>query len=108
MSPIVDLVRVYALENHLEIENTGERMKKLTEIGIFTQQQYNEMHQSYYYLMALRLRNQANQINIDKKQPDNYVEISQLTKIERVTLIEIFKTIANFQLGIKVKFTGSF
>ena len=108
MSPTVDLIRVYALENHLEIENTGERMKKLTEIGIFTQQQYNEMHQSYYYLMALRLRNQANQINIDKKQPDNYVEISQLTKIERVTLIEIFKTIANFQLGIKVKFTGSF
>lgn len=108
MSPIVDLVRVYALKNQLEIENTGERMKKLTEIGVFTQQQYNEMHQSYYYLMALRLKNQADQINIDKKHPDNYIEISKLTKIERVTLIEIFKTIANFQLGIKVKFTGSF
>ncbi|WP_267402709.1 MULTISPECIES: DUF294 nucleotidyltransferase-like domain-containing protein [unclassified Chryseobacterium] len=108
MSPIVDLLRVYALKNQLEIENTGERMKKLTEIGVFTQQQYNEMHQSYYYLMALRLKNQANQINIDKKHPDNYIEISKLTKIERVTLIEIFKTIANFQLGIKVKFTGSF
>jgi len=108
MSPIVDLVRVYALKSHLEIENTGERMKKLTEIGVFTQQRYNEMHQSYYYLMALRLRNQANQINIDKRNPDNYIEISKLTRIERVTLIEIFKTIANFQLGIKVKFTGSF
>lgn len=108
MSPIVDLLRVYALKNQLEIENTGERMKKLTEIGVFTQQQYNELHQCYYYLMALRLKNQANQINIDKKHPDNYIEISRLTKIERVTLIEIFKTIANFQLGIKVKFTGSF
>ncbi len=108
MSPIVDLLRVYALKNQLEIENTGERMKKLTEIGVFTQQQYNEMHQSYYYLMALRLKNQANQINIDKKHPDNYIEISKLTKIERVTLVEIFKTIANFQLGIKMKFTGSF
>lgn len=108
MSPIVDLVRVYALQNQLAIENTGERMKKLTEIGVFSQQQYNEMHQSYYYLMALRLKNQANQINIDKKHPDNYVEISKLTKIERVTLVEIFKTIANFQLGIKMKFTGSF
>lgn len=107
MSPIVDLIRVYALKNHLEIENTGERMKKLMEIGIFTQQQYNEIHQSYYYLMALRLKNQATQITIDKKNPDNYIEISKLTKIERVTLIEIFKTIANFQLGIKVKFTGS-
>ncbi len=108
MSPIVDLLRVYALKNELDVENTGERMKKLTEMGVFSQQQYNEMHQSYYYLMALRLRNQANQINIDKKHPDNYIETNKLTKIERVTLIEIFKTIANFQLGIKMKFTGSF
>ena len=35
--------------------------------------------------MALRLKNQANQINIYKKHPDNYVEISKLTKIEQVT-----------------------
>ncbi|MBQ0152658.1 MAG: CBS domain-containing protein [Chryseobacterium sp.] len=107
MSPIVDLLRVYALQQQINLENTGDRMKKLTELGIFKPEQYQELHQSYYYLMALRLKNQANQIKIEKKTPDNYITFSKLTKIERVTLIEIFKTISNFQLGIKMKFTGN-
>ncbi len=107
MSPIVDLLRVYALRHHIDSENTGERMKKLQETGVFSKEQYQELHHSYYYLMALRLKNQVYQINIEKKMPDNYIEISRLTKIERVTLIEIFKTISNFQHGIRMKFTGS-
>lgn len=107
MSPIVDLLRVYALKNGINNENTGERMKGLLNAGVFTQEQYQELHHSYYYLMALRLRNQVHQINIEKKMPDNYIEISRLTKIERVTLTEIFKTISNFQQGIRMKFTGS-
>ncbi|WP_295230781.1 DUF294 nucleotidyltransferase-like domain-containing protein [uncultured Chryseobacterium sp.] len=107
MSPIVDLLRVYALRHHIDSENTGERMKKLQETGVFSKEQYQELHHSYYYLMALRLKNQVYQINIEKKMPDNYIEISRLTKIERVTLTEIFKTISNFQQGIRMKFTGS-
>lgn len=107
MSPIVDLLRVYALKNGINNENTGERMKKLQVAGVFSKEQYQELHHSYYYLMALRLKNQVHQINIEKKMPDNYIEISRLTKIERVTLTEIFKTISNFQQGIRMKFTGS-
>lgn len=107
MSPIVDLLRVYALKHTIDSENTGERMKKLHEAGVFSKEQYQELHHSYYYLMALRLKNQVYQINIEKKMPDNYIEISRLTKIERVTLTEIFKTISNFQQGIRMKFTGS-
>ncbi|WP_374459345.1 DUF294 nucleotidyltransferase-like domain-containing protein [Chryseobacterium taeanense] len=107
MSPIVDLLRVYALKHTIDSENTGERMKKLYESGVFSKEQYQELHHSYYYLMALRLKNQVYQINIEKKMPDNYIEISRLTKIERVTLTEIFKTISNFQQGIRMKFTGS-
>lgn len=108
MSTIVDLLRVYSLRYQLDLENTGERMKKLREMEIFTQLQYNELHQSYYYLMALRLKNQADQIRIEHIKPNNYIEIDKLTKIEKVTLVEIFKTIANFQAGIKMKFTGAF
>ena len=107
MSPIVDLLRVYALKHTIDSENTGERMKKLYEAGVFSKEQYQELHHSYYYLMSLRLKNQVYQINIEKKMPDNYIEISRLTKIERVTLTEIFKTISNFQQGIRMKFTGS-
>ncbi len=108
MTPIVDLVRVYALQNRIfRKENTGERLKALKEKGVFTEVQLNELMQSYYYLMGLRLKRQAQHIINDRKAPENYIELDSLTKIEQVTLREIFKTIQNFQAGIRMKFTGS-
>lgn len=107
MTPIVDLVRVYALQNRIFQVNTGERLKALKKKGIFTETSFNELMQSYYFLMSLRLKNQANQIIIDRKEPDNYIDLNKLTKIEQGTLIEIFKTIANFQSGIRIYFTNN-
>lgn len=107
MTPIVDLVRVHALQNRIFEENTGERIKILTQMSVFSEKQSHELIQSYYYLMGLRLKSQANQIILDKTEPNNYISIDKLTKIEKVTLKEIFKTIENFQLGIKMKFTNN-
>lgn len=108
MTPIVDLVRVYALQNRIfEKENTGERLKALKEKGVFTDVQLQELLQSYYYLMGLRLKRQAQNIIDNNAEPTNFVELSSLSKIEKVTLIEIFKTIQNFQNGIKMRFMSS-
>lgn len=107
MTPIVDLVRMYALQNRIFEVNTGERLKALKEKGIFTEAQLQELIQSYYFLMSMRLKKQASQIIYDKTAPDNNISPYSLTKIERATLMEIFKIIENFQTGIKVKFTSS-
>ncbi|QCR21769.1 DUF294 nucleotidyltransferase-like domain-containing protein [Pontibacter sp. SGAir0037] len=105
MTPIVDLVRVYALQHRIFKSNTGERMAALCEKGVFTDKEYQELLQAYYYLMSLRLKKQAMQIINDKERPDNFVDPKKLTKIEQVTLKEIFKVIADFQLRIKINFT---
>jgi CBS domain-containing protein len=107
MTPIVDLVRVYALQNRIFEVNTGERLKALKEKKIFTETSFNELIQSYYFLMSMRLKNQANQIINDRKEPDNYIDLNRLTKIEQGTLIEIFKTIADFQSRIRISFTNN-
>lgn len=107
MTPIVDLVRVYALKNRIYKVNTGERLKALREKGVFSETAYHELNQSYYYLMALRLKKQAGQIIHDKVEPDNYIDPNSLTKIEQVTLKEIFKTIEEFQSRIKMEYTNS-
>lgn len=107
MTPIVDLVRVHALENRIFKTNTGERIEMLKERGVFTESEYHELMQSYYYLMSMRLKKQAVQIINDKAAPENFINIRTLTRIEQVTLKEIFKTIANFQTSMKVKFTNS-
>jgi len=107
MTPVVDLVRVYALRNRIFVENTGERMKLLRDMGVFSEKQYQELHLSYYYLMAMRLKSQSTKMIVNQVEPDNYIDIEFLTRIERVTLKEIFKTIENFQSGIRIKFTNS-
>ncbi len=106
MTPIVDLVRIYALRNRVFEVNTGERLKALQQKGVFTETELMELTQSYYFLMSMRLKSQANQIIHQKSEPDNYIHISNLTTIEEATLIEIFKIIKNFQLGIKLRFTN--
>jgi CBS domain-containing protein len=107
MTPIVDLVRVYALKNRIFLTNTGERLDALKQKGMLTETQYLELLQSYYYLMSVRLKKQASQIINDNTEPENYLDIRSLTKIEQVTIIEIFKTIKNFQTSIKVAFTNN-
>jgi CBS domain-containing protein len=104
MSPIVDLVRVYALKHRIFATNTGERLAALQQAGVFTEKEHQELVHSYYYLMGLRLKKQAAQIITDKTAPDNYLNPKQLTKVEQVTLKEIFKVIGDFQLKIKVVF----
>lgn len=104
MSPIVDLVRVYALKNRIFATNTGQRLAALQRAGIFTEPEHQELAHAYYYLMGLRLKKQAAQIITDKTPPDNYLDPKQLTKVEQVTLKEIFKVIGEFQLKIKLVF----
>lgn len=107
MTPIVDLVRVYALKERIFKVNTGERLKALKQREVFSENAFHELSQSYYFLMGMRLKSQASQIIYDKQLPDNYIAIRHITKIEQVTLVEIFKTIQNFQAKIKLEFTNT-
>lgn len=107
MTPIVDLVRVFALRHHIFEVNTGERLKALKELGVFTEEECLELLQSYYYLMGMRLKKHATQIIHDHTLPDNFINTNTLTRIDKITLIEIFKTIENFQSKIRITFTNN-
>lgn len=107
MTPIVDLVRLYALHNRVFEVNTGERLKALKKKGVINDTELLELLQSYYFLMSVRLKRQASQIMYDKTSPDNYINIGSLTKIEQGTIKEIFKTIEKFQAKIKIQFTNT-
>lgn len=107
MTPIVDMVRVYALRHRIFKTNTGERIQALFENKIFSESENNELLQAYYYLMGMRLKIQARQIMKDNLPPNNYLDPHLLTKVEQVTLKEIFKVIEKFQLKIKIEFTRS-
>ncbi|WP_447640214.1 MULTISPECIES: DUF294 nucleotidyltransferase-like domain-containing protein [Chitinophagaceae] len=105
MTPIVDLVRVYALKHHIRAVNTGERIRLLYQQKVFSSTEYEELRQSYYLLMRMRLRHQARQIMVDNVESDNYMLLHRFSRIERLTLVEVFKTIKKFQTKIRIDFT---
>lgn len=107
MRPIVDLARVYALKHKIFKTNTISRLEALREIGVFTSKECQELVHAFDYLMGLRLENQSLSILDRKLKPKNYLKIKDLTKVQQVTLIEIFKVIEEFQSRIKLSFTRS-
>ncbi|GAA0880715.1 hypothetical protein GCM10009119_36850 [Algoriphagus jejuensis] len=107
MRPIVDLARVYALKYRIGETNTNSRINLLREKGVFTAKEAQELTHAFDYLMALRLENQSRYILDQHQKPKNYLKLKDLTKVQQVTLIEIFKVIEEFQARIKISFTRS-
>ncbi|UJP66877.1 DUF294 nucleotidyltransferase-like domain-containing protein [Mongoliitalea daihaiensis] len=107
MNPLVDLVRVFALKNGIEETNTGKRIELLESINVFSHKEAQELDHAYYYLMALRLEKQAVQLIKNGQVADNFINVQELTKVQLVTLVEIFKVIKSFQLKVKVVFTNT-
>lgn len=108
MSPMVEAIRIYALSERIFETNTGKRLKLLHEKGVVDTKTYSEWYNAYYYLMALRLECQAVRMIREGKEPQNFVEVSGLTKVQQVTIREIFKVIGDLQLRIKIEFTKTF
>lgn len=105
MTPIVDLARVFSLKHRIFETNTGDRILALERAGVFSHKEANELSHAYYYLMGLRLESQSLQLIEKNEKPSNHIHVLSLTKVQSVTLVEIFKVIKDFQLKIKVEFT---
>ncbi|WP_087939668.1 DUF294 nucleotidyltransferase-like domain-containing protein [Algoriphagus faecimaris] len=107
MRPIVDLARVYALKYQIFETNTVKRIELLRQRGVFSDSESQELIHAFNYLMSLRLENQSQLILTENSKPKNYLKLSSLTKVQSVTLTEIFKVIRDFQARIKLTFTRS-
>ncbi|MDX1906332.1 MAG: DUF294 nucleotidyltransferase-like domain-containing protein [Bacteroidia bacterium] len=105
MSIISDFARIYALHYRLPATNTEERLRNILEKGGLTAEEFHELHQSFFFLMRLRLTHQTRQLVAGEK-PDNFLLMSSLSKIERVTIREIFRVIEAYQKRISVVFAG--
>jgi CBS domain-containing protein len=105
MRPIVDLARVYALKHRIFETGTIQRIQLLESNGIFTRKEVQELTHAFEYLMSLRLENQALALLEKGNKAKNYLMVNKLTKVQQVTLIEIFKVIEEFQARIRISFT---
>ncbi|MCB2196155.1 MAG: cache domain-containing protein [Bacteroidetes bacterium] len=104
--PITSFIRIYAIRNKIEETNSLLRLEKLNSINQVKKNLYNEINVSYNYLMLMRFRFQTNQL-LKKKDPDNLVNIDELTDIEKTTLKKIISEISNLQTQLNFDFKGN-
>lgn len=106
MLPITDVTRVYALKDNIRQTNTLSRLFRLYTKHAVTAREYHNIVQSYNFLMTLRFRRQITNIMDEGTPPDNYINPSNLSHLDRHMLKEIFKTIESFQQKLNMEFTG--
>lgn len=104
--PIVDLLRLNALEHGIRETNTVERLRALVTRDVMAREQAQELEHTYEFLMLLRLRHQMEQVS-EHAKPDNFINPNALNGIERTTLREAFQTVARYQADISERFMVS-
>jgi CBS domain-containing protein len=107
MQPIVDLARVYSLKHGIVQTNTLTRLFRLYTKNVFSNKQYIDLVQTYNYLMHLRFLRQITTIIDEEKQPDNYINASNLSYLDKTMLKEVFKKIEQFQKSLLSEFVGT-
>ncbi len=90
VQPLVEVVRILALEQGIEALATRDRLLELR-AGPFPRGE--EIEQALDYLAALLLRHQMAQVD-DGEEPDSFLELEALAPVEKKTLKEAFQLIA--------------
>lgn len=105
MAPLVNLVRLYALQHGLPDTSTFVRMRRLKDLGTLSGPAYEELSQGYDFLMTLRLRHQCERL-VAGLPADNDIELKALTHIDESLLKQVFSQITLLQKKVGFEFLG--
>ena len=94
--PIVHGVRSLALEHHLRLNNTVERIHALTETHVYKDEFASELADAFDFMSQVRLNAMLNRID-HNETVDNYVRPADLNKRERDLLEDAFKIVKAFK-----------
>ncbi|MDA3954360.1 MAG: DUF294 nucleotidyltransferase-like domain-containing protein [Bacteroidales bacterium] len=104
--PITSFIRLYSLNNKIHATNSLIRLEKLYAANQINKTLFNEINVSYNYLMLLRFKSQTNEL-LKKRDPDNLINIEELTDIEKTTIKKIISDISNLQIQLNFDFKGN-
>lgn len=96
ISPLVDFIRVYSIQHHVDESNSILRLEKMLRMNIIPEEEYQEIENIYSRMMEIRFRSQVNAI-LDNNSPDNMVTSKELTVIERTMVRKTFSEIIRYQ-----------
>jgi len=106
MVPITDFARIYALKYGIRETNTLQRLEQIHVQRQLTKGEYDDIVQSYRYLMNLRFIRQITAITEERGKADNFINPKQLSRIDQTMLKEIFKKVEGLQQKMSIEITG--
>lgn len=100
---ITGILRFWALRNGVSERNTLERLLVLQSADVLSETFMQEFDQHFRFLMHLRIKNQLRKIEMGDK-PDNFMEASQLTEVDRLMLKKASAVISAHQNSLAVEY----
>jgi CBS domain-containing protein len=104
MRLVVDVARIYALQESISETNTTARLQAVHEQNGLDREELDDLVHAYEFLMYQRLKHQAESIAATGGPPDNYLLPKHLTHIEQQALKEAFKRIRTGQGKMRLDF----
>jgi CBS domain-containing protein len=95
-APLVDLVRLFALEKGIRETSTLERIDTLRPIHTIVEAYADEFEQAFEFIMLLRMHHQYEQISLGQV-PDNFINPNKLSNLEKRSIKEAFQLISKVQ-----------
>jgi CBS domain-containing protein len=96
LAPLVDVIRLFALERGVRETSTLERIDMLRGVHTIVQEYADEFEHAFEFITFLRMRHQYEQL-IAGQDPDNFINPDKLSKLEKQTIKDSFRFIAKMQ-----------
>jgi CBS domain-containing protein len=99
MMPLVDGARILTLDQNLEAKNTLERFTQLIQQEPQNEEVYSHCYEAFKMLLLFRT-----QQGFEHKNSGRFINLSQLNKVEKLTLKDSFKALKELQTLLQVRF----
>jgi CBS domain-containing protein len=96
LAPLVDIMRLFALEKGIRETSTIERINVLKERHTIVKQYADELLHAFEFIMLLRIQHQFDQMK-EGKDIDNFINPNKLSNLEKKIAKETFQLISKIQ-----------
>ncbi len=96
LAPLVDIVRLFALERGVRETSTLERIETLRARHTIMEEYADDFEYAFEFIMLLRIHHQYQQIS-SGREPDNFINPNRLSNLEKRSIKEAFQLISKIQ-----------
>ncbi len=96
IAPLVDIIRLFALEKGIRETSTLERIETLRDKHTIVTEYGDDFEHAFEFIMLLRIHHQFAQIS-SGQNPDNFINPNRLSNLEKRSIKEAFQLVSKVQ-----------